>query len=406
MHRVSRDRGRTDHRGIDADIATGGVRPPPRRRVRTRSPRIRSPPRAAACPCDDRQVDIVAFIVGVACLALVAWDVFEGIVVPRPTPGRFRIARHITRLSWRIWRRLATRPADPHTRDRLLGLFAPALVVALLLCWLLVLIVGYGLVFWALRSELHPVPGSLADTLFLAGADVLTLGSADVLAGGGAARLVTLVAAGSGLGVVALVITFLFSLFGSFQRREILVVRLQARAGAPPSAVALLETYARLRITDQLAAFFAEWESWSAEVLDSHIAYPTLAYFRSSHDDISWISALGAVLDTAALVLTTIRDVPRAQAELTKRVGAHFVEDISNFFGLVLDGSGVERSEFEEVHERLSAAGYDVEPVDVAWTAFERARATYATRLEALAEYWAVPAAAWIAGHERPKFRH
>ena len=140
--------------------------------------------------------------------------------------------------------------------------------------------------------------------------------------------------------------TFLFSLFGSYQRRERRVVTLQAAAGAPPSAVALLETYALLGLVDELPDLFREWEDWAVEVLDSHIAYPLLAFFRSSHDNLSWISALGTVLDAASLVLTTIDGPPRGQAKLFKRVGTHLVEDIY-YLGFQTGEPGPRRSAFD-----------------------------------------------------------
>ena len=233
------------------------------------------------------------------------------------------------------------------------------------------------------------------DALYFAGTSVLTLGFGEIVANGAASRVVVLVAAATGLGVVALVITFIFSLFASYQRREVLVVTLSARAKAPPSAVTLLETHARLDMTADLPELFRDWEHWSAEVLDSHVAYPLLGYFRSSHDNISWISALGAMLDSAALVVTTIEGLPRGQAEMLLRVGAHLVEDISNYIGQAGDGSAVDEAGFAAVHERLARAGYAVEPREKAWRAFERVRRTYAGRLEALAVYWATPAPSW-----------
>jgi hypothetical protein len=264
--------------------------------------------------------------------------------------------------------------------------------------WLTLLVLGYGLLFFALRGELEPAPATLGTSLYFAGTSILTLGYGDVVAAGPLARVVSLVAAANGLGVVALVVTFLFSLYASYQRRETLVVTLSARAKAPPSAVTLLETYARLDLVDELPALFASWEAWEAEVLDSHVAYPLLGYFRSSHDNVSWLSALGAVLDACALVLTTIEGIPRGQAELTKRAGAHLVEDIGNILGLRGDGSGVDRGEFDEAYRRLADAGYRLADADQAWHGFERARSTYAGRLEALAEYWATPATLWIGG--------
>src|SRR5207249_11378020 len=145
-------------------------------------------------------------------------------------------------------------------------------------------------------------------------------------------------------GIFAAVITLLFTLYGSFQRREIAVVVLEAGAGAPPSGVTLLETYATAGILDQLPHVFQDWQAWAAEVLDSHLAYPILAYFRSSHDNDSWVSALGAVLDATTLILTTVVDGPRGPAKMTFAMGTHLVEDLSRFFRIAKDHDpGVER---------------------------------------------------------------
>ncbi len=341
-------------------------------------------------------IEIVAFAIGIVLLGAVFWDVFETIVVPRPTPGVFRIGRVIVRGSWRVVRAIGTRSDGRH--ERLLGLFAPAATIALLVAWLGGLVLGYGLVLFAIRDELRPAPVDLGTAIYFGATSVLTLGFGDVVPVGGPARFVVAGAALSGLGTVALVVTFLFSLFGSYQRREVAVVTLMAKAGAPPSAVVLLESLARLELVDHLPDFFGGWERWIAEVLDSHVAYPLLGFFRSSHDEVSWISALGTVLDTASLVLTTIEGVPRGQAELAKKLGAHLVEDITNL-GFRAEGSdGVDRASFDAVYARLAAAGYRLVPVDEAWPMFRRARSSYAERLESMAAYWAVPAPAWFGG--------
>ena len=346
-------------------------------------------------------MDVLIFLAGVAIVGIVLVDVFQTIVVPRPSPGR-RLTRYIVRPSWRLWRWLGQKTrTEGLSRDGFYGLYAPGAAILGLIVWLVLLVFGYGLIFFAIRGELDPVPVNLGSALYFAGTSILTLGYGDIVASGPLARGVSLVAAANGLGVVALVITFLFSLFASYQRRERLVVTLSARAKAPPSAVTLLEVYSRLDMVDQLPALFAEWEQWEAEVLDSHVAYPLLGYFRSSHDNVSWLSALGAVLDAAALVLTTIKGVPRGQAELTKRGGAHLVEDIGNIFGLEGDGSIVDRGQFDEAYARLSRAGYELEEANQAWRNFERGRRTYAGRLEALAAYWAIPATVWIGTRHR-----
>ena len=349
-------------------------------------------------------MELIAFVLGTLLLVLVIWDLFETIVVPRPTPDRFRIARYVVRLSWRVVRAIG-RERNGKTHDRLLGLFAPAMTLALLVSWLAALVLGYGLMLFALRDQLSPRPADLGTTLYFAASSVLTLGFGDIVAVGPAARAVVVVAAVSGLGVVALVVTFLFSLYGSYQRREVQVVTLQAAAGAPPSAVTLLETYARLDLVDRLPGFFEEWERWAAEVLDTHVAFPLLGFFRSSHDNLSWISALGTVLDAASLVLTTTEGVPRGEAELFRRVGSHLVEDITNLgFRAGVTASpnpaetwaGMDRWSFDQACARLTEAGYDLASGDCAWEAFEAARSGYAGRLEAMATYWATPTNSWL----------
>jgi hypothetical protein len=346
----------------------------------------------------------IAFILGLLLILLVVWDLFETIVVPRPTPGRFRIGRYLVRGSWRVVRALGrSRGGTP--RDTLLGLFAPAMTLVLLGAWLGLIVLGYGLILFAIRDQLSPMPPDLGTTVYFAASSVLTLGFGDIVAVGSAARAVVVVAAVSGLGIVALVVTFLFSLYGSYQRREVQVVTLQAAAGAPPSAVTLLETYARLELVGRLPGLFAEWERWAAEVLDTHVAYPLLGFFRSSHDNLSWISALGTVLDAASLVLTTTVGVPRGEAELFKRVGTHLVEDISNLgFQTGIGGTlqpgaiqiGLGRNAFDLAYARLAGVGYDLVPGDAAWREFEAARAAYASRLQAMADYWATPTNSWL----------
>jgi hypothetical protein len=340
-------------------------------------------------------MEAIALILGIFLLTLTFWDLFQTVVVPRPTPGWFRIGRYLVRGSWRVLRSLRDgRPGRSY--DRVLGLFAPAATVALLAAWLVTLILGYGLILFALRDELRPASVDLGAALYFAATSLLTLGFGDIVADGALARAVVTVAAITGLGAVALVVTFLFSLYGSYQRRELRVVMLQASAGAPPSALALLETYAQLDIVERLPDLFRDWQAWAAEVLDSHVAYPLLGYFRSSHDSLSWISALGTVLDASSLVLTTIEGLPRGDAKLFKRMGTHLVEDISNLGFAGGQPTGLDRAAFEAACDRLETSGYVIAPRDVAWPAFEAARATYSARLEAMASYWATPAAQWL----------
>jgi len=340
---------------------------------------------------------IVYGVLGLLVIAYVLWDVFQTVVVPRPSPTRIRLARLMTRQTWRIMKFVAgSRPPD--RRDRLLGIYAPLQVLLLLVAWIALLIFGYALILYGLRAEIRPEFADFGTALYYTGESLLTIGYGEFLATGALSRITVIAAAGTGLGVVALTVTYLFSLYGSFQRREVLVVTLESRAGSPPSAVAMLETYAQLDMLDDLPRTFREWEVWCAELLDSHIAYPILTFFRSSHDNASWISALGCVMDAATLVMTTVEGIPHAPAKLMEALGRHFIEDVGRLFNVATPSDPlVARSEFDEVRGRLAAAGLRLNPdPEASWAAFSKHRSAYAVPLNAMAAFWLSPPALWI----------
>src|SRR5438477_4581120 len=344
-------------------------------------------------------------LIGIAIVVYILNDLFQSVVVPRPTPARYRPTRWVVRPGWRAWRAMGLRARSSDSRERFLGTFAPLVVVILLVVWLSGLVLGFGFIFYGLRDFLHPPIGGFQTALYFAGTSVLTIGFGDIVATSGLTRLLALVAGGTGLGTIALAISFLFSLYASFQRREILIVTLDARAGAPPSGVSLLETMAKYDMTDELPRLFADWEKWGAEVLDSHLAYPVLAYFRSSHDNESWVSALGAVLDASTLLLTTVVDGPRGPAKMVFAMGTHLVEDLSRFFRIAKDHDpGVERYEFDQARERLAAAGWELLGADESWVAFSRLRTQYAVQLNNMAKWWAAPPTQWIGDRSYVRF--
>lgn len=351
---------------------------------------------------------ILEVFVGLELVISIMADVFLTIVVPRRAPRTgplLRFSRYVVYGLWFPWRWLGMRFSAAERREAFLGSYAALAVMLLLVSWIVGLVLGYGLLLDAMREQVHPLPENLGTSMYFAGTSLLTLGFGDYTATSGWTRATTLAAAATGLGIFAAVISLLFTLYGSFQRREVAVVVLEAGAGAPPSGVTLLETYALAGILDDLPRVFETWQAWAAEVLDSHLAYPVLAYFRSSHDNDSWISSLGAVMDAATLVLTTIEDGPKGWAKLSRAVGGHCLEDLVLYFRLPADVEvGVERAEFEEACRRLVHAGFRVRPADEAWEAFSRQRAEYAGRVNALARHWATPPAQWIG--DRSPLRH
>jgi hypothetical protein len=203
------------------------------------------------------------------------------------------------------------------------------------------------------------------------------------------------------------VLTFLFSLFASFQRRETFVVVLDGRGSAPPSGVGLLETHAKLDLVPDLPRLFESGQTWCAEVLDTHLAYPVLCYFRSSHVDVSWLSALGALLDAATLVLSTVEDVPKGHAALLHSVGSHLTHDLAKYFRLLGDDEVlVDRAEFLQARRRLSAAGYSLASEEHSWNEFRKLRAEYASDLNNMARYWVITPAQWIGDRSLLSAKH
>lgn len=350
---------------------------------------------------------ILFVLSGVAVVGLVLYDVFASVVVPRAVQRGWRVSALLVRLTWRLWRRVGISIEPPQRREAFLSIFAPWTLILLFGVWVAGLICGYGLILYGLKAQIHPQLDSFGSAAYYAGTSLLTIGYGDFVATDGPARFFSLAAAATGLATVAIVLTFLFSLFAWFQRREVFVVTLDARAGAPPSGVALLETHAKLVLLDDLPRLFVEGQTWSAQVLDSHLAYPILSYFRSSHIDVSWISSLGALLDAATLIISTIEGVPKGNAMLMHSVGNHLIYDVAKMIGLPLEGEvGIERREFVQARERLAAAGFSLSDEDRAWTSFVRLRSEYATSLNAMARYWTIEPAQWVGDRSSITPRH
>jgi hypothetical protein len=262
--------------------------------------------------------------------------------------------------------------------------------------WVAGLILGYGMLLHALGTQLRPAP-SLGGALYFTGTTLLTIGFGDIVPSGAIAKALSVVVAATGLAVLAVVATFLFQLFATFQQRELFIVTFGTRAGAPPSGVTLLENYAQLGIVKDLDAVFEEGQRWAAHVLENHMAYPPLAYFRSSHDYESWVGALGALLDASTLVLTTLDGVPTGHAKLMNLMGRHTTGDLGRYFHFTPgDAVGVERVEFDAARERLAAAGFLLRDPDQSWAEFSQLRSTYATILNGMAQWWRIPPAQWV----------
>lgn len=289
---------------------------------------------------------VVALISGLLCCGGVMLDAFQTIILPRRPVGRFRITRFFYKTSWRPWVWCAKRLKQDRKRDQLYSIFAPFSLLLLLVLWAVLLTFGFSLLFFAMGSPFHDVNAGnghrwwteLRTDGYVSGTTLTTLGPGDVVPLHHGARWLMVLESGTGLGFVALVISYLPVVYAAFSRREVNVALLDSRAGSPPTAAELLRRHAFGDGSAALIALLAEWERWCAELLETHISYPILCYYRSQHDNQSWIAALTSVLDACALLIATTLGPegqgPARQAQLTFALGRHALVDLCHVFRL------------------------------------------------------------------------
>jgi hypothetical protein len=276
----------------------------------------------------------LAAVFGLAVIVIVLWDAFEAIVLPRRVTRRLRLTSAFYVLTWRPIAGIARRLAPGKKRDRYLSFYGPLSLLLLIIVWALGLILAFALLQWVAGSRLHMPEQSagFATYLYMSGVIFFTLGFGDVYPLETLGRVLAVVEAGMGFGFLAIVIGYLPVLYQSFSRREVSISMLDARAGTPPTAVELLRRHAKAGRLDKLGELLEDWERWAADLLESHLSYPVLCYYRSQHDNQSWLASLVCVLDTCALVMVGIDGAHEWQARLTFAMARHALVDISQIF--------------------------------------------------------------------------
>jgi hypothetical protein len=280
-------------------------------------------------------VHVVALVAGGAIVGAILWDAFETLVLPRTPTRALRLTRLFYRTTWRCWCEHARRVRVDRHRERFLAVYGPLSVIALLTLWATGLVVGFALLQWSQRELLVNLTGSphFFDDLYMSATTLFALGTGDVMPKGRGGRLLVVAETGSSLVLLTMVFAYLPILYQSFARREIRVTLLDAWAGSPPSAAELLRRVVIAGDVSSLDAFFADWEQWCADLLESQLSYPPIAYFRSQHRRQSWVAALTAVLDVSALVKVGIDGVPRWRAHLCFAIARHAAVDLAQILG-------------------------------------------------------------------------
>jgi ion channel len=343
-------------------------------------------------------VRVVTLIAGIAWILAIMWDAFEALVLPRRVTRRLRPTRAFYRLTWRLWALVALRMPPGGRRETYLSFYGPLSLFGLLTAWAVSLITGFAVVQWALGSNLNAPRGraSFADDLYMSGTTFFTLGLGDVTPRSGAARVLTALEAGLGFGFLAVVIGYVPVVYQAFSRREVSITLLDARAGSPPSAGELLHRHAQE--PDELGRLLHEWERWSADVLESHLSYPVLSYYRSQHDNQAWLTALTTMLDTTALIVSGIRGMPARQAGLTFAMARHAVVDLAQVLGTPPEPPRPERLTPDRVaafRRSLAADGLVLDDGGPASKRLAELRAMYEPYVNALARYLLMPLPPW-----------
>jgi hypothetical protein len=331
-------------------------------------------------------------------LGVVLWDAFETMIVPRTVSRRLRLARLYFGFVWGGWSSIAARVKNGRRRERFLAVFGPLSLAAMAGGWAVGLVLGFAGLQWAAGSHLHPVGGRpLLDDIYMSGTTFFTLGLGDVEPFGRAARVITVAEAGTGFAFLATVISYFPVLYQSFSRREAQLTLLDAWAGSPPAGAEVLRRLASRGELAQLQSFLKDWEYWCSEVLESHISYPGVAYFRSQHQHQSWVSALAAILDLSALVEVGIDGIPTWQAHATFAIARHAAADLTQVLHTKTDvkTDRLPPDGLEELRRQLEAVGLAPRRSPEADAQLARLRRSYEPFICGLAHELMMPLPPW-----------
>jgi hypothetical protein len=339
---------------------------------------------------------ILVAIISFMLIVSILFEGFETVVQPRRVTRRYRISRLYFATFWGIWRQIAgTILRNSKRRSAFLGAFGPLSLLGIFTIWVFGLVTGFALLQWGLRDDIVFNVGTgsvnVGTYLYLSGTTFFTLGYGDVTPHCALGRFLSVIESGLGFGFLAAILSYLPALFQAYSRREVNISLLDARAGSPPSAAQLILRAARSDRISELEEFLGTWERWSAELLESQLSFPVLAFYRSQHDNQSWLAALATVLDTCSLVMTQVTDINLYQAQMTFAIARHAAVDLA----IVLRAKAPAASGFAErftmlelsaFRNSMEAAGIKLRAAPAAEEALRSLRGTYEPFLRGLSE--------------------
>jgi hypothetical protein len=349
---------------------------------------------------------IVALIAGVVCICGVLWDAFQTIILPRRATGVIRLTRWFFLATWRPWRFLARRIPTPRTRETFFSYYGPLSLILLLALWAAVMVLAFGFIYYSLGVpfyDLRQHPGFLSD-LYVSGATIFTLGPTDAGPLHPAARWLMVIESGTGFGFLAIIMGYFPVLYGAFSRREVSISLLDARAGSPPTAAELMRRHVHPGAAEALSTLLIEWERWSAELLESHISFPLLCYFRSQHTNQSWLSALTSILDTSSLLIAGVQGHEARQAQLTFAMARHALIDLAQILSLKPIQNAADRlppERYNQLYSLLCQGGVSMCRDSDAQHRLGEMRRLYEPWAEALSAHFSMPLPPWFPAESR-----
>jgi hypothetical protein len=352
---------------------------------------------------------VAALIAGVLCLCIVLFDAFQTIILPRRATGRFRLTRIFYIVTWKPWVFFAWRLRSSRKRETFLSYYGPLSLILLLIVWACALVLGFGLLYYADGSPFHDAaqPAAIApwqeygfaSDLYVSGTTIFTLGLGDLTPLSPGSRALVIFESGTGLGFLAIIIGYFPVLYGAFSLREVSISLLDARAGSPPTAAELMRRHSYEGADQALTVLLVEWERWSAELLESHISYPQLCYFRSQHTNQSWLSSLTAVLDTSALLIAGVRGYESRQAQLTFAMARHALVDLAQIFSRRPTPNAPDRlppERCQKLYDFLFENGVKLCHTESFRERLVQVRALYEGYADSLSRFLAMPLPPWI----------
>jgi len=348
---------------------------------------------------------IFALIFGILLILSILLDSFESIILPRRVSRKIRLSRFFYITFWMLWSLLGRKLRAGNRREYYLSYFGPLSLILLLVVWAAVLVVGFALVQFGLGSQFSAPEKIVTFTtdLYLSGTTFITLGLGDVIPRVGLPRFVVVLEAGTGFAFLALIIGYVPVIYQAFSRREINISLLDARAGSPPTAAEMLRRHCKAQNTTEMVEYLRDWERWCAELLESHLSYPVLTYYRSQHERQSWLAALTTILDVCALIMVVLDDIPVKPAKFVFAIARHTAVDLAQTYGTPpsLTTKRLSQADFARLCAFLVANGIAVcDGADVERKLAEL-RGMYEPFVAALSKHLIMPLPDWMPAADR-----